>query len=198
MRSEENRKEIRQRVRAARRAVAEPTRVGWSARIGERVGALGSFQQAQKIAGFLAFDGEADPLDLMTHAVNAGKQVFVPMIVAKSKPLKFAAWSPTGGLEPNRFGILEPDVPKSEWIEARELDFVITPLVAFDKSCNRIGVGAGFYDRSFAFLRESPGQTPLVGFAFELQKLRSIKSSQWDVPLTAVATEIGLYHAETS
>ena len=145
------------------------------------------------MAGFLAFDGEADPLGLMTQAVKVGKQVYVPIIVGKAKPLAFAAWSPTSGMKPNRFGILEPDVPESEWIEAHELELVIMPLVAFDESCHRIGVGGGFYDRSFAFLRESDRDATLVGFAFELQKVSTIATNKWDVHLNAIATESRFY-----
>jgi 5-formyltetrahydrofolate cyclo-ligase len=76
------------------------------------------------------------------------------------------------------------------------LDFVITPLVAFDDSCNRIGVGGGFYDRTFEFLKHSESdvsQVALVGFAFELQRVDVIQINDWDVPLVAVATESGVY-----
>ena len=196
MRNAEHHDEIRERVRAARRRVSEHSRIRWSAGICERVAELALFQASKKVAGFLAFDGEADPIALMTEAFHAGKQVYVPAIVGKSKPLKFAPWSPTVSLERNQFGILEPVVSELERIEARDLDFVITPLVAFDKSCNRIGVGGGFYDRSFAFLIDEASKFPhvsLVGFAFELQKVDQIEGCNWDVPLAAVATESYLY-----
>jgi 5-formyltetrahydrofolate cyclo-ligase len=196
MRNAENHNEIRGRIRAARRGVAEETRERWSAAICERVAETNWFLETNKIAGFLAFDGEADPIGLMTAAFDAGKQVYVPIILGKSKPLKFAPWSPTVGLKPNRFDILEPNVSESEWIEARDLELVITPLVAFDDSCHRIGVGGGYYDRSFGFLIDDvfeATQVSLVGFAFELQKVELIKGSKWDVPLAAVATETLLY-----
>ncbi len=193
MRNARNQGEIRNRVRAARREVSEHLRRRWSNEISRRIATTDWFLASKKVAGFLAFDGEADPVDLMTEAFDAGKHVYVPMIVGKTLPLRFAPWSPTVGMKPNRFGILEPEVADSQLIEARELDFVITPLVAFDKSCHRIGVGGGFYDRSFAFLREGISGARLVGFAFELQQVDEIKRNHWDVPLAAVATEVCLY-----
>jgi len=200
MRNAENCEEIRQRIRNARRGVSEQTRARWSAKICRRVTGLDLFQEAKRIAGFLAFDGEADPLELMKLAVERGQQIFVPIIVGKSKPLLFAPWNPNIAMKPNRFGILEPDVAKSEWIAADELDFVITPLVAFDESCNRIGVGGGFYDRSFCFMNESksPIRVHLIGFAFELQKVHAIKAQPWDVPLAGVITESARYDRPSS
>ena len=133
----------------------------------------------------------------MVQAIDQGKQVYVPTIIDKGEPLMFVPWSENCELEENRYGIFEPVVPQSEWIEAGQLDFVITPLVAFDESCNRIGVGGGFYDRSFSFLNDSKNNSEesnvqLVGFAFELQKVKSIKTNDWDIPLSAVATEVCL------
>ena len=200
MHNQENRSEIRSRIREARRRVSEATRSRWSASISRNICETALFRSRQRVAGFLAFDGEADPMGLMKQSCELGKQVFVPIIVGKGVPLKFAEWSPTVRMKKNRFGILEPNVDASKWIEAQDLDFVITPLVAFDESCNRIGVGGGYYDRSFAFLNEAPStksRVALVGFAFEMQKVKEIKIKRWDVPLSGVATESSYYTASS-
>jgi len=193
----ESTQETRNRIRAARRAAPQEKRAIWSRRTCARIAALSSFQTANIVAGFLAFDGEADPAELMAQAIDQGKQVYVPTIINKGEPLMFVPWSENCALEENRYGILEPVAPKSEWIAAGQLDFVITPLVAFNESCDRIGVGGGFYDRSFSFLNRSNNKSEesnvrLVGFAFELQKVDSIETNDWDVPLSAVATEVRL------
>ncbi|MDB2687253.1 5-formyltetrahydrofolate cyclo-ligase, partial [Mariniblastus sp.] len=72
---------------------------------------------------------------------------------------------------------------------------VISPLVAFDEQRNRIGVGGGFYDRTFSFLKEPEQKKSiqLLGFAFELQKLTSIQPQAWDIRLDAVVTETCVY-----
>ena len=186
--------EIRKRFRAERNAIEPATRARWSKQICDQFVQLDSYKSSHHIAAFLASDGEADPIELMRVAVEDGKQVFVPIVVGKAKPLKFAPWQPDCEMRENRFGIFEPAVEKSDWIEASELDFVVTPLVAFDERCNRIGVGGGYYDRSFAYLKQTSSKaTHLVGFAFELQRIETIQPKSWDVSLEAVVTESKVY-----
>lgn len=190
------RNEMRTQVRNGRRNATEVDRACWSRAICNRLRHEPSFLQSQVIAGFLAFDGEADPLELMIAAVDLGKHVYVPTIVAKAQPLMFVPWSQGCEMAANRFGILEPIEPIANWIAAKELDYVITPLVAFDEACNRIGVGGGYYDRSFAHLKRATTiatSTQLMGFAFELQKMATIEVNNWDVRLDGVATESSIY-----
>lgn len=190
-------KSIRAVIRDLRRSISKPQRAAASARICQFVREMELFKSAKMIGGFLAFDGEADPLGAMIHAHQMQQKVFVPIIVGKSKPLVFAPWTPGCPMKNNSFGIAEPDVSHDQCVAADQLDFVITPLVAFDEKRHRIGVGGGYYDRSFAFLipddqraDSSPERpTRLVGFAFELQRVEKIVAQPWDVSLDAVATE---------
>lgn len=184
---------LRQQIRDARAAVPKRYAQQASYKFSEHFASLEPYQAASKVAGYLPFEGEADPMPLMDRAIQEGKQVFVPIIVGKSKPLKFAAWTRESTTKQNSFGIAEPDVAPENLIDANELDFVITPLVAFDEKCNRIGVGGGFYDRSFAFLNEAnpaDRKTKLVGIAYELQLVDKIKPEPWDVQMDAVVTEL--------
>lgn len=187
--------EIRNRIREDRRAVDPQLRAANSSKICQRFLKLDSFKSADCIAAYLAFDGEADPMELMISAVDSGKRVFLPIIVGKSKPLSFAPWTPSTKMVNNRFNILEPDVDPAQWLPATELDFVVNPLVGFDEQCNRIGVGGGYYDRTFAFLNEPDAvkKVILVGFAFELQRLPSVQPQSWDVQLDSVVTQSHVY-----
>ena len=134
-------------------------------------------------------------MELMVAAVDQGKRVYLPIVVGKSKPLAFAPWTPAMPLAKNRFNILEPVVDPRELISAEQLDFAVAPLVGFDERCNRIGVGGGFYDRTFAFLNEPERveSIQLVGIAFELQKLPAIQPQEWDIGLDAIVTESHVY-----
>jgi 5-formyltetrahydrofolate cyclo-ligase len=187
----------RQTIRQARRKLPAPYRSAASAKICEAFAKLDAFESASSVAGFLAFDGEADPLGLMINAFTLGKDVFVPMVIEKSKPLMFAPWTPTTSMKKNRFGILEPDVPADQYVAGEALDFVVTPLVAFDANCHRIGVGGGFYDRTFAHLHSPKSDrshsTQMVGFAFEMQRVDRIEPQEWDVKLDSVITEYKQY-----
>jgi len=80
-------------------------------------------------------------------------------------------------------------------IDPRWLDLALVPLVAFDARGTRLGMGAGFYDRYFAFLRHRRvWQRPrLLGVAFDVQRLEHIATFDHDVPLWGVVTERGIY-----
>ena len=164
--------------------------------VAARVLALPAFGRAEHIAGYSAFAGELDPAPLLDRARELGKQVYLPIIVGKDR-LLFAPLRRADRLKPNRFGILEPDVPETSWLPPPRLDLVLTPLVAFDNTGNRLGMGAGFYDRSFEFLNcpKRPPRPCLVGLAYEIQKVTQLRRERWDVPLDAVVTEAALYPA---
>ncbi len=94
--------------------------------------------------------------------------------------------------ELNQYGIPEPR--PVELIDPRSLDLVLTPLVAFDDSGNRLGMGAGYYDRCFAFLGHrkfwfSPPK--LVGVGYSVQHVEPITAAPWDIPLWGIITEKG-------
>jgi 5-formyltetrahydrofolate cyclo-ligase len=81
-------------------------------------------------------------------------------------------------------------------IDPDQLDLVIVPLVAFDKSGNRLGKGGGYFDRTFEFLNEAPRPKKpfLCGIAYALQALPSIEPEPWDVKLNAVITEEKIHY----
>jgi 5-formyltetrahydrofolate cyclo-ligase len=75
-------------------------------------------------------------------------------------------------------------------VTARNLDLVLVPLVGFDTQGNRLGSGAGYYDRSFDFrLRLHDARPRLVGLAFDCQETAGLQRAGWDVPLDAIVTE---------
>jgi 5-formyltetrahydrofolate cyclo-ligase len=153
-------------------------------------------QNRQHIAVYIASDGEIDPLPLVQQLCQQGKTLYLPVLVPYVRgKLWFAQYQPGDALVPNRFGIPEPQ--RLRLVAPRNLDLVLAPLVAFDAAGHRIGMGGGFYDRSFAFLRmRRVWHRPLLlGLAYELQRLHSITPGHLDVPLDGVATERGCHLA---
>ena len=65
------------------------------------------------------------------------------------------------------------------------------PLLGFDRRGNRLGSGAGYYDRTFAFLRElqRPAQPILVGIGYHFQEVAAMSPNAWDVPMDFIATD---------
>jgi len=151
---------------------------------------LDVYRSARRIALFLAFDGEPSLAPLIESAVQSGKRLYAP-VITRSR-MRFAELALGGPLGTNFFGIAEPRL--GELIDPRRLDLVLTPLVAFDDRGVRIGVGRGYYDRCFRFLRgRSAWRRPkLVAVAYELQHQPAIDENEWDVPLWGAVTEAGV------
>ena len=103
--------------------------------------------------------------------------------------LRFAPWRAGDALVTNRYGIPEPDVPASALLEAEHLAMAVVPVVGFDARCQRLGMGGGWYDRSFGFRQETAAPPWLVGAAFASQQLDAIDAEAWDVALDAVCSE---------
>ncbi len=188
------RTQLRQRMRAQRRALSAAERRQRSERACQALARQQVFQRAQRIACFLPNDGEPDPTPLITLAWSLGKAVYLPLLSeVRHDHLQFAPFTPDTPLVENRFGIPEPRASQRRMLPARCLDLVLTPLVAFDEAGNRLGMGGGYYDRSFAFLRYRRfwRKPRLVGMAFTFQRVAALPAQAWDVPLYAVVTEEG-------
>ena len=184
------RRSLRQRIRAERRALSADVRAVADRAITGYILRLGVYRSARRIALFLAFDGEPSLERLMEHAARTRKRLYVP-VITRSR-MRFAELRLEARLNTNFFGILEPRLGRP--LDPRRLDLVLTPLVAFDDHGVRVGVGKGYYDRCFRFLGTHAAwrRPKLLGVAYELQHVPSIPAQPWDVPLWGAVTEAGL------
>lgn len=191
---------LRRQIRAQRRQLHESERRAAAHAVARRVVGLRLFASAQRIAAYLAFDGELDPTPLLERAWAMGKQIYLPVLTGNPPVhLLFALYHADMPMAPNHFGIPEPQVPTGDLLPPQQLDLVLVPLVAFDAQGTRLGMGGGFYDRTFAFLN-TPGhlhKPRLLGLAYELQKQTALERQPWDVALDGVATEAALYPGDT-
>ena len=151
--------------------------------------------RARHIAIYLPNDGEIDPQLYMDLGRRKGIQFYLPVLhPIYSGRLVFSPYFDGVQLTANRFGIPEPSFPGSRRRPAWALDAVLFPLVGFDKQGGRLGMGGGFYDRTFAFSRIRPAMAPkLIGLAHEFQKVASLPVKPWDVPLHGVVTDAVSY-----
>lgn len=154
-----------------------------------------AFNRPQKVALFLPQDGELD-----THAIidflwkETDHQVYLPVLETKKEwHMAFVRYTVNSIMQDNQFGIKEPYTAITAHLSGEELDWVFMPLVGFDSHGNRLGMGGGYYDRTFAFKLESTSpSTQLIGWAHSCQKTDSLLPSEpWDVPLNGILTEIG-------
>lgn len=152
------------------------------------------FLRACHIAFYMPNDGEIDPGLLLEQAIALGKSAYLPVIDRfKAGIMTFAPWRPGEPLTANDYGIPEPLRKGMRRVPFWMLDIVCLPLVAFDGNGNRLGMGGGFYDRTFADLKPGTRSKPLlVGLAHHFQQEECLPADPWDVPLQAVATDRGV------
>ena len=97
--------------------------------------------------------------------------------------LVFSPFDEGSAMRPNRFGIDEPCAAPEARLAPHEIDAVLVPLVGFDAGLDRLGMGGGFYDRSFAARRGTAAPPWLIGIAHDVQRVDDVHPDWWDVPL---------------
>lgn len=134
------------------------------------------------VAGFWPMGDEIDVLPLLRALHARGHRIVLPVTPKRGFPLTFGEWRPGDALVPEPFGTMRPVgvelVP----------DFLLVPLLAFDRAGRRLGYGGGFYDRTLAGL---PGAVA-VGCAYAAQEVDEVPTGPYDFLLNAVATEHGV------
>ena len=187
--ADESRPALRARLRAARRAIGGGERLEAAAAIDRALRRLGLPRPHTRIAAYQAMDGEIDPSVVLHRALALGCDLHFPVVTSVRSPrMHFAPLTDAG--EPAATG---------QACAARWLDLALVPLVGFDRDGNRLGMGAGFYDRQFGFLRHRQAwrRPLLVGLAFENQRLERLPPMPHDVPLWGVITEHAVYGQAT-
>ncbi len=169
---------VRQRMLAAREA--------WDPALGAAVGEhvlRGAPPPAEAVvSGFWPIGQEIDIRPLLLTLHRRGHRIALPQTPKRGNPLIFRLWHPDTVMIEERFGTLRPDGP------VLVPDFLLVPLLAFDRRGYRIGYGAGYYDRTLAELPERFR----LGVAYAGQELDEVPAGPYDERLDAVATEHGL------
>ncbi len=178
---------LRKQIRQHRRQLTRAQQIRAAHLLCLRIMRSSWWRKAHSIAFYWPADGEISPLPLLRWSLRAGKRCYLPVVTGKS--LEFRRYERGRLLCRNRFGIPEPHATHQR--AAHQLDVILMPLVAFDEGCNRLGMGAGFYDRALAAREKN---IPLrIGVAHELQKIAQVPTDPWDIPLHAVVTERRIY-----
>ena len=180
--------EQRREALRARRALSDEQRAKASRIICQRIISSREFGASEALGCFLPMHDEVDTREIIERAWRANKRVFVPILRGSAKML-FCEIEPDTELERDRFGIWEP--VRGVLCEPKRLDMIVTPTVAFDADNNRIGMGSGYYDRCFAFLRNRSHwlRPKLIGVAYDCQKVEKIVPNPWDIRLYRIVTE---------
>jgi 5-formyltetrahydrofolate cyclo-ligase len=180
---------LRSELRQRRNSLGSAQQVAARA-LSQTVLALPHWATAQRIALYLASDGEIGTSELASIARIQGKQLFLPTLSTEGR-LAFARWDTDMRLSLNRYNIPEPPVG-TECCPVSELEVIFLPVVGWDMRGGRLGMGGGYYDRTLAGIIGPV----LVGLAHACQQVDHIPSDSWDIVLDYVATDAGLYRCK--
>lgn len=188
---------LRKTLRQCRRALGAAQQKAAARRLYRRLVTTSLFRFSRRIAFTMAADGEIDPALLLAAAQVRGKECYLPVLNPIDPPrLRFKRWQRGDKLRSNRYGIAEPR--HGRYCPPRALSLVLMPLVGFDANGNRLGMGKGYYDRTFAFRRRSVAARPLLlGLAHECQRVDRLQAEAWDLPLDGVVTDGAWYRPAT-
>lgn len=177
----------RQELRARRSALPAGQRLLAADAVARHWQAHPAHAQPGYVAGYWAVGGEL-PLHALQLRLAPGQVWCLPLLQPDGS-LRFAPWRAGDPLQPNRYGIPEPQVEPDSTLPPQALSIVFVPLVGFDRRGHRLGAGGGYYDRSFA-CRNAGARAPLlIGIAYACQELPALPREAWDVDLDAILTE---------
>lgn len=176
----EEKKAIRKKIFAARKACTDQEVRQWSMELTQRVISLPEFQKASRILVYADYNHEVMTGFLIEEAWKAGKEVAVPKV--DGKDMIFYKLTDFSQLEPGYFGIPEPVKGEAvQWEDA----LMLMPGVAFDRENHRVGYGGGFYDR---YLEKHPG-LKRIALAFEFQMMAQVPTEPTDISPEIIVTE---------
>ena len=184
----------RRRLRALRSGLPRAERTAAESAIAAALRRLRVFRPGRRVAAYLAMPGEASVARAIAAALDAGAEIYLPQVASRRfRRMRFVRLQPDCRLRRNAsaFGILEP-AGTVGCLPPSRLDVILVPTLGFDREGNRLGMGAGFYDRALRRRRERDRawrRPRLVGIAFACQETARIEPSPWDVALDLVVTE---------
>jgi 5-formyltetrahydrofolate cyclo-ligase len=145
------------------------------------------FRQVTNIACYYPLPHEFDCLQIIERIWAAQKNCYLPVLsTINQDKLDFILYEKDTVLRHNRYHIPEPEEGKK--IAPENLDLVLLPSLGFDRQGNRLGMGAGYYDRTFQ-AHEKMKKPVLFGLAYEAQCVSSLPHDPWDVVLDGAVTE---------
>ncbi|WP_111493978.1 5-formyltetrahydrofolate cyclo-ligase [Marinobacter bohaiensis] len=185
-----NRRQLRRTLRQRRRALSDSQQRAAARGLIVQLMRYFGLSRARHIGLYLPNDGEVDPRAFIEQARRRRLSVYLPVLhPVLGNQLWFYRLDPRTRLRRNRFGIPEPARRNAPRRAPWALDAVLMPLVGFDDCGGRLGMGGGFYDRTFAFKRQAYARPPaLIGLAHDEQEVESLPVQTWDVPMSRVIT----------
>jgi 5-formyltetrahydrofolate cyclo-ligase len=172
---------LRKKILDARFALTPEARRAKSREIEQLLFGLPEFKKASLVMFYASFQSEVETHGMIRRALAEGKHVVLPRVKGKELEL-LEITNFDRDVSPGAWGIPEPDQGKPAAV--RDIGLIVVPGAVFDESGNRVGYGAGFYDK---LLAQYEGAT--AALAFELQIVPQAPADAHDVPMKKIVTE---------
>ena len=169
-------KEIRKEILFLRDNLED--RYNKSVIIKDKIMNLDVYKNSKVIALYYSMKSEVDTKELIKESLSLGKKVVLPRIINKNKMI-FIEINDDTEYSKSPFGVMEP-VGK----EIDDIDLIICPGVAFDKSNNRLGYGRGYYDKYL-----SKHNIYKIGICYHEQLIDKIEVEEHDIKMDLVITD---------
>ena len=188
--SDGNKRELRRRMLALRRALAAEERASYSAAITERILSLEAVKRVRTIFAYAAMEDEVQTEALISSLLQMGKRVAIPLVTGK-RTMEAVLVPAMDALEYGAYHILTVREDRRVVLPPKEIDCVLVPGVAFDMDGTRLGMGGGYYD---IFLPKIPGAVK-IALAYSCQIVESIPKLSHDCGVDWIVTEKGSFRA---
>jgi 5-formyltetrahydrofolate cyclo-ligase len=178
---------IRQDIIQKREELGDLEKNEKSLAISKRLFGIDEFKKSKVVFCFLSTFFEVQTEKIIRESLRLGKQVLVPLLDPEGENLQ-ASRIPSMDIDfiIGKYGIKQPTLKRIDIVAFSNIDFVVVPGLAFDNIGNRIGYGAGFYDKFFKKI--SSGVTR-VAVSYDFQLLNLVPHSDLDEPVHFLITE---------
>jgi len=190
-----HKRRLRHDLRNKRKKLSAAEQMGHACQVLDHLQNSQHFSACHHVALYIENDGELATQRIAQALWGAGKFCYLPLLPHEPDTcMMFSPWMPSSIMMANRFGILEPQCDAAKHIKGEALDCVYFPLVGFDEWGARIGMGGGFYDRTFTNKNQLSKVPLLIGLAHDIQKVaQRIPQEKWDIKLDGIVTETKAY-----
>jgi len=146
------------------------------------------FNNSTHVMVYLDFKNEVKTDFIINYCLSHDKKVYIPICMPETHELCISRITSLTELQPGHYGISEPIAEYLRLSKSSLIDLVLVPGVAFDSTGNRIGFGAGYYDRFMKRLRPDAVKAAL---AYSFQVVDLVPRGKFDIPVDYIVTENG-------
>jgi len=180
---------LRKKIQQIRDCLSEKERIAASEKIADRFFKTKEYRNAKNIFIFYPFRSEIDTTIIIKKAVSDGKRIILPKVAGEKLKLFFIDKA-SKQLKPGAYGIMEPCEDKCKQAKISQINLAVIPGICFDRNCNRLGYGRGFYDK---IIPQLPVKTKRIALCFHIQMIKKVPVERHDSKVDKIITEENIY-----